>query len=225
MKLTYLKTVGFRKFEQEFETNLYDITTIAGGNTKGKTNILYAIIWAFLGTNLTGDDKVWLGNKNSDDCYVELKFTDNFGTNHTLVRYKNKYDNQKNFVLLDDKKAEPELSMKVVYDKLDDADKKCLDGIPDNITEYLKELNSTETLYEDKIKNIRGKIEYAQNIANEKLEDKKTFEKAEELSLAMQELSFLTSKAPNIGKNEQQKIVNELTFQISQLSSKKTYQI
>lgn len=256
MKLTYLKTVGFRKFEQEFETNLYDITTIAGGNTKGKTNILYAIIWAFLGTNLTGDDKVWLGNKNSDDCYVELKFTDNFGTNHTLVRYKNKYDNQKNFVLLDDKKAEPEdiqtfcgekklflsilnpnyftskkpseqkklldaylpeLSMKVVYDKLDDADKKCLDGIPDNITEYLKELNSTETLYEDKIKNIRGKIEYAQNIANEKLEDKKTFEKAEELSLAMQELSFLTSKAPNIGKNEQQKIVNELTFQISQL--------
>lgn len=256
MKITYLKTVGFRKFKREFETELYDVTDILGGNRKGKTNILYAIVWAFFGTNLTGDDKIWLGNNKSDDCYVELKFTDNFGINHTLVRYKNKYDNQKNFVLLDDKKAEPEniqtfcgekklflsilnpnyftskkpaeqkklldaylpeLSMKVVYDKLDDADKKCLDGIPDNITEYLKELNSAETLYDDKIKNIRGKIEYAQNIANEKLEDKKTFEKAEELSLAMQELSFLTSKTPNIGKIEQQTIVNDLASQISQL--------
>lgn len=63
MKITYIKTKGFRKFENEFETNLYDITTITGANTKGKTNILYAIVWAFLGTNLTGDDKVWLGNK------------------------------------------------------------------------------------------------------------------------------------------------------------------
>lgn len=108
MRINYLKTIGFRKFENEFETNLYDITTITGGNTKGKTNILYAIIWAFLGTNLTGDDRVWLGNKKSEDCYVELKFTDNFNNEHTLVRYKNKYDNNKNFVALDNKKVEAE---------------------------------------------------------------------------------------------------------------------
>lgn len=258
MKLTYLKTIGFRKFEQEFETNLYDITTISGGNTKGKTNILYAIIWVFLGTNLTGDDKVWLGNKNSDDCYVELKFIDNFGNDHTLIRYKNKYDNQKNFVILDDKKAEPEdiqtfcgekklflsilnpnyftskkpaeqkklldaylpeLDMKIVYDKLETSEKKLLDGIPDNITEYLKELNSNQNIYEDKIKNLHGKIEYAQNIANQKLEDKKNFEKAQELSLAMQELSFLTSNNQIIGKNEQQKIVDNLNHQIKQLEN------
>ena len=59
MKITNIKTVGFRKFKQEFETELYDITNITGGNTRGKSNILYAIVWAFLGTNLTGDDKMW----------------------------------------------------------------------------------------------------------------------------------------------------------------------
>ena len=94
MKITYLKTNGFRKFEDTFETEIYDITEIIGGNAKGKTTILYAIIWAFLGTNLTGDDKVWLGNKKSEGCYVELHFIDNIGNNHILIRYKNRYDNK-----------------------------------------------------------------------------------------------------------------------------------
>ena len=105
MKINYIKTIGFRKNKETFETNLYDITSITGGNTKGKTNILYAIIWDFLGTNLTGDEKEWLGNKNSDDCLVELHFTDNFNIPHILVRYKNKYDNSKNFIMLDGKTA------------------------------------------------------------------------------------------------------------------------
>ena len=105
MKINYIKTIGFRKNKETFETNLYDITSITGGNTKGKTNVLYAIIWGFLGTNLTGDEKEWLGNKNSDDCLVELHFTDNFNIPHILVRYKNKYDNSKNFIMLDGKTA------------------------------------------------------------------------------------------------------------------------
>ncbi len=105
MKINFIKTIGFRKNKETFETNLYDITSITGGNTKGKTNILYAIIWAFLGTNLTGDEKEWLGNKKSDNCLVELHFTDNSNIAHILVRYKNKYDNSKNFIILDGKKV------------------------------------------------------------------------------------------------------------------------
>lgn len=105
MKINFIKTIGFRKNKETFETNLYDITSITGGNTKGKTNILYAIIWAFLGTNLTGDEKEWLGNKKSDNCLVELHFTDNSNIAHILVRYKNKYDNAKNFIILDGKKV------------------------------------------------------------------------------------------------------------------------
>ena len=106
MKITYLKTNGFRKFEDTFETEIYDITEITGGNAKGKTTILYAIIWAFLGTNLTGDDKVWLGNKKGEGCYVELHFIDNIGNNHILIRYKNRYDSKMNFIMLDNKKIE-----------------------------------------------------------------------------------------------------------------------
>ena len=30
MKITYLKTIGFRKFENEFETDLFDVTSILG---------------------------------------------------------------------------------------------------------------------------------------------------------------------------------------------------
>ena len=256
MKVNYLKTIGFRKFEQEFETPLYDITAITGGNTKGKTNILYAIIWAFLGTNLTGDDKVWLGNKKSDNCYVELKFIDNKGNNHTLVRYKNKYDNKKNFVMLDNTKAEPEdlqtfygdkklflsilnpnyfinkkpaeqkelldkylpeIDISAIYSRLENTEKEYLEGTPKNIVEYLKELNSNKKMYEDKIKFLKGKIEYAENAVNVELEEKKSFEKDEELTLARHELSFLTSNSNSIDKSRQQKIVDNLLTQITQM--------
>lgn len=258
MKINYIKTIGFRKFEQEFESKLYDITTIVGGNTKGKTNILYAIIWGFLGTNLTGDDRVWLGNKNSDDCYVELQFTDNQNTKHTLVRYKNKYDNKKNFILLDNTKIDqdklaafysdkklflsilnpnyflgkkpaeqkelldkylPDIDLSTVYEKLEDSEKKLLEGSPNNIIDYLEDLNHNKKTYEDKIKNIKGKIEYAENTANETLEEKKQFEKEEELSLARQELSFLTTNIKTLDKGKQQQIVDNLNTQISQIEN------
>lgn len=258
MRINYLKTIGFRKFEKEFETELYDITTITGGNTKGKTNILYAIIWAFLGTNLTGDDRVWLGNKKSEDCYVELRFTDNSNDEHTLVRYKNKYDSSKNFVALDNKKAEPEdlqvffgdkklflsilnpnyfitkkpaeqkelinkylpsVDITKVYEKLDSTEKQYLEGIPKNIIDYLKDLNATKKMYEDKIKNLNGKIEYAENVVNTPVEEKRTFEKDEELSLARQELSFLSTNNSLFDKEKQKKIVDNLQNQISQMES------
>ena len=44
MKVNYVKTIGFRKFEKEFETELYNVTNITGMNTAGKSNILYSII-------------------------------------------------------------------------------------------------------------------------------------------------------------------------------------
>ena len=256
MKITYIKTKGFRKFENEFETNLYDITTITGGNTKGKTNILYAIVWAFLGTNLTGDDRVWLGNKKVSDCYVKLKFIDNFGVEHTLERYKNKYTNDNNFILLDnikvkqedilkfygdknlflsiinpnyfinktpaDKKALidkylPKLDIKSVYDKLEESEKTYLEGIPDSIKKYLEDLNSSKKINEQKIGLLNGKIAYADGIASTTIKNKKVFEKEEELSLARQELSFLSTNENAIHKEKQQKIVSDLESKILEI--------
>lgn len=253
MKITYIKTIGFRKFENEFETELFDITSITGGNAKGKTNILYAIVWGFLGCNLTGDDKVYIGNKNADNCYVELHFIDNIGINHTLKRLKNKYNNKKNLLLLDEKnisqedltsyysdkklflsivnsnyfisrstadqkalldKYLPEIDINEIYNKLDDEDKSILEGCPRNVIQYIQELNDNKKIYEDKIKNLQGKIAYAENYISEKLDSSKTFDKQEELSLAMQELSFLKSDQKVEARKRQQKIVDNLNSQI-----------
>ena len=253
MKITYIKTVGFRKFETDFETDLFDVTSITGGNAKGKTNILYAIIWGFLGCNLTGDDKVYIGNKNTDNCYVELHFIDNFGVSHTLKRLKNKYNNKKNFLLLDEKqitqddlktyysdkklflsvvnsnyfisrtpvdqkalldKYLPDIDIKEIYNKLDKEDRNVLEGCPKNVTKYIQELNEDKKMYEDKIKNLQGKIAYAENFIGEKLDNLKAFDKQEELSLAMQELSFLKSDQKTEARKKQQKIVDNLNSQI-----------
>lgn len=109
MKILSLKTNGFRKFPEEFKTDFYDDTTyIFGGNHKGKTNVLFAIVWAFLGSNLTGDERAYLGHYNKDEYYVELIFEDNQDIRHKIIRYKNKLDNGKNFLILDGKLAKQE---------------------------------------------------------------------------------------------------------------------
>jgi len=101
MKINYIKTIGFRKFKELFETQLYDITNISGKNRSGKSNVLYAIINIMLGTNLSGDEKATLINKNSDASYGELHFTDDDGVKHILIRGKHKYSNKENFISLD----------------------------------------------------------------------------------------------------------------------------
>ena len=257
MKITYLKTNGFRKFEDTFETQIYDITEITGGNAKGKTTILYAIIWAFLGTNLTGDDKVWLGNKKCEGCYVELHFIDNAGNNHILIRYKNRYDSKMNFIMLDNKKIEqkdlqtfykdkklflsilnlnyflhkkpteqkelidnylPEIDIQSVYNKLSDYEKSLLEGCPTNMVQYIQELNDNKKMYENQIKTVKGKIDYAQSIIDSTTIDKiLTFEKDEELSLDRQQLSYLTTDKNSAIRTKQEKIVNKLEKQKSTL--------
>ena len=256
MKITNIKIIGFRRFEEEFSTDLYDITSITGANTKGKTTLVYAIVWAFLGTNLTGDDKIWLGNRRTEDCYVEVKFIDNQGEEHLLVRYKNKYNNMKNYIMLDDKKVEqkdlknfyydnklfltivspnyflgkdsadqkalldkylPQIDIKTVYERLEDNEKKILEGIPKNILDYIKELNSNKKFYDTNIKNLNGKIEYAEKIANEELEERWKFEKKEELSNAKNELLFLIEQLKNINLDKMRKTVEELDRQITKL--------
>ena len=253
MKITYLKTNGFRKFEDTFETQIYDITEITGGNAKGKTTILYAIIWAFLGTNLTGDDKVWLGNKKCEGCYVELHFIDNAGNNHILIRYKNRYDSKMNFIMLDNKKIEqkdlqtfykdkklflsilnlnyflhkkpteqkelidnylPEIDIKAVYNKLSNYEKSLLEGCPTNMAQYIQELNDNKKMYENQIKTVKGKIDYAQSIIDSTTIDKiLTFGKDEELSLDRQQLSYLTTDKNSAIRTKQEKIVQELEKQ------------
>lgn len=297
MKVDYVKTVGFRKFEKEFETELFDTTVITGKNKSGKSNILYAIVNILLGTNLSGDEKSSLINKNSDSSYGELHFTDNRGENHVLIRGKNKYSSKGNFISIDGKpttqneltsfykdkrlflsvinpmyflnkkpaeqkelvdkylsdvkpkvifdmqekqmqdkllekyyknkdkgfnelnNTEKEefindkmfsISMDIAYNKLDKDERDLLEGVPVNIPTYISELNNSIKKAESKISSYEGKIEYAEEIANQEIPEVKTFKKDEELSIARQELVFLNNDTNLTDKNKQKKIVEEL---------------
>ena len=103
MKVDYIKTVGFRKFKDIFETKLYDTTNITGKNRSGKSNVLYAIVNIMLGTNLSGDEKSCLINRKCNVSYGELHFIDNRGIKHVLIRSKNKVSSKNNFITLDGK--------------------------------------------------------------------------------------------------------------------------
>jgi hypothetical protein len=297
MKVNYVKTNGFRKFKGIFETDLYDITNITGKNRSGKSNVLYAIINIMLGTNLSGDEKACLINKNCDESYGELHFTDNNGIKHTLIRGKNKYSSKGNFLALDGKpitqaelisfykdkklflsiinplyflnkkpaeqkemvdKYLSDIRPKVIFDRLDNQnqdmlinkyyhnkekkydeltakeqeefinfnmfnicmdiaynnlskqEQNILEGVPSDIPSYISELNADIKKTENLISSLDGKIEYAQNIVNEKIPEYKTFEKDEELSLAEQELSHLNTNAKIVDKENQKKVVEEL---------------
>ena len=259
MKILNVKTKGFRAFEDIFETKLYDITNITGANRKGKTNILHAIVWCFLGTSISGDDKIWLGNKKIDECYVEIQFIDNSENIHTLIRYKDRYSNKKSFISLDNKivkqedllnyyqdkklflsiinqnyflsksptdqkalidKYLPELDIKEIFEKLDDSDKKILGIAPSNINLLLDDLNDEKKFLENKIKNLQGKIDYANQIVYQKIEDKKTFEKEEELSLCLQEFSFLRTNNSSSDKEEIKSKIDNLKNTAKQLNEK-----
>lgn len=301
MKVNYVKTKGFRKFKEIFETDLYDVTNISGKNRAGKSNILYAIVNVMLGTNLSGDEKTCLINKDCDSSYGELRFTDNNGIGHTLIRIKNKYSNKGNILSLDGKsitqaelisfykdkklflsiinplyflskkpaeqkemvdkylsdikpkeifdtlteaeqnklinkyyknkeksfkeltKNEQEefinfnmlnICMDIAYNKLSKSEQSILEGVPRDIPTYMSELNADIKRSENLIASLDGKIEYAQNISNEELSERKIFEKDEELSLARQELSYLNTNQDIVNKENQMKVVEKLEKEV-----------
>ena len=117
MKINYIKTAGFRKFKDIFETNVYDVTKVTGKNRSGKSNILYAIVNTFLGTNLSGNEKACLINRICDKSYGELHFTDNEGIEHVLIREKSRFANKKNFLSLDGKLTNQSELVKFYKDK------------------------------------------------------------------------------------------------------------
>ncbi len=108
----------------------------------------------------------------------------------------------------------PDNIMDIAYSKLDKEEQKILEGIPKNIPTYITELNADIKKNENDISVLNGKIEYAQNIADEQLSQYKTFEKDEELTLAQQELSFLNSNEKIIQKENQKQVVEKLENEI-----------
>jgi len=297
MKINYIKTKGFRSHEEIFETELYDITNITGRNRSGKSNILYAIVNIMLGTNLSGDEKTCLINKNCNTSYGELHFTDNNGIKHIIIRSKNRYANKGNVLMLDGKpvtqaelvsfykdkklflsiinplyflnkkpaeqkelvdKYLSDIKPKEIFDRLDknqqsvllekyykneaksfnllsqeeqadfinlnmfnicldiaysnltEDEKNILEGMPNNIPAYIYDLNGEIKRTDTQISIIDGKIDYAEKFIIDEVPKKKIFEKEEELSLARQELTFLSANQDIVDKEKQKQVVERL---------------
>lgn len=100
--------------------------------------------------------------------------------------------------------------MDIAYYNLSVDEQQTLEGIPQDIPTYINELNSNIKSAEQTISSLNGKIEYAQNIVDEKLPAYKTFEKDIELSLARQELSFLNTNQTIVNKEKQKQTVDNL---------------
>ena len=102
------------------------------------------------------------------------------------------------------------ICMDVAYSNLSKKEQSLLEGVPSDIPQYITELNLDIKRADSQISSLDGKIEYAENIANEKLPSYKTFEKDEELSLAQQELAYLNTNEKLVDKENQKKVVERL---------------
>lgn len=102
------------------------------------------------------------------------------------------------------------ICMDIAYSNLSKKEQSLLEGVPNDIPQYITELNSDIKRVDSQISSLNGKIEYAENIANEKLPEYKTFEKDEELSLAQQEHAYLNTNEKLVDKENQKKVVERL---------------
>lgn len=117
MKLLYLRMKGFRKYKELFELKFDNETYIIGGNAKGKSTIAYAIAWTFLGTDIRGNDKTSMINRDSKECYTEIGFIGNDDKEHVLARYKHSTYSAKNFISLDGQVVKQKDLEKIYIDK------------------------------------------------------------------------------------------------------------
>lgn len=104
----------------------------------------------------------------------------------------------------------PNIFMDIAYNNLSTEEQEILEGVPRDIPTYIYELNQNIKTSDQAITSLNGKIEYAQNIVNEKLPAYNKFEKDVELSLARQELAFLNTNQDIVNKEKQKQIVDSL---------------
>ena len=100
--------------------------------------------------------------------------------------------------------------MDIAFNNLSTEEQAILECVPKDIPTYISELNQNIKASEQSITSLNGKIEYAQNIVNEKLPAYSKFEKDVELSLARQELAFLNTNQDIVKKEKQKQMVDSL---------------
>lgn len=151
----------------------------------------------------------------SDIKSSEIFNTLNYPEQEKLI--KRYYRDLKLFNELDEKEQKDFINthifnifMDVAYDNLELQEQKILEGIPKDIPSYVSELNTNIKNSEQSITALNAKIELLQDTINEKLETYKKFNKDLELSLARQELAFLTTNKDIVDKEKQKQTVDSI---------------
>ena len=86
-KITSMRLSGFKSYATDTELTFYNLTSITGGNGRGKSSIADAI--AFVVTGLPffgerGNDR--LVSENATELFIAMRFEDDAGARHELTR-------------------------------------------------------------------------------------------------------------------------------------------
>ncbi len=152
--------------------------------------------------SITGKEFTELSDKEIKDAICENIKTLKDTKYYQMLTSKEKED----FINLN----MPNIFMDIAYNNLSTEEQAILEGVPRDIPTYIYELNQNIKASEQAITSLNGKIEYAQNIVNEKLPTHSKFEKDVELSLARQELAFLNTNQNIVNKEKQKQMVDRL---------------
>ena len=89
--LTGMSTSGFKCFAEKLEIPFFPVTQVTGGNGRGKSSVADAIAFAVTGMPFFGERGVdRLHSERNPDLSVTLRFTDENGDAHELVRNRQK---------------------------------------------------------------------------------------------------------------------------------------
>ena len=100
-KITGMKLSGFKSYAGTTELSFYDLTSITGGNGRGKSSIADAIAFAVTGLPFFGErgnDR--LISEDVNELFIALRFTDDGGAEHELTR---RWDKSQTFITYDGK--------------------------------------------------------------------------------------------------------------------------
>ena len=89
--LTGMSVLGFKCFADKTEIPFFPVTQVTGGNGRGKSSVADAIAFAVTGMPFFGERGVdRLHSERNPDLSVTLRFTDENGDAHELVRNRQK---------------------------------------------------------------------------------------------------------------------------------------
>ena len=90
-QITGMTISGFKSYQEPTELTFGNPTIITGGNGRGKTSVADAIAFAVTGLPFFGERGIdRLHNEENPDVYIAMRFLDDAGRAHELVRTRQK---------------------------------------------------------------------------------------------------------------------------------------